>query len=110
MTTRTFIVTIGSLELTARAEIMGKFRAAVTQADPEYCHPAESPEIDVRELWTRPPAFSAVPRVDMLGLLDDPHIDESVQEQILAQLAEAERDGDPDAYEKWRDSQMERQA
>lgn len=110
MTTRTFPVTVGSLELTARAEIAGKFRPAVTQADPEYCPPAESPEIDVRELWTRPPAFSAVPRVDMLPLLDDPHIDESVQEQILAQLAEAEREGDPDAGDKWRDSQMERKA
>ena len=108
--TRTFPVTLGSLELTARAEVVGKFRPAVTQADPEYCHPAESPEIDVRELWTRPPAFSDVRRVDMLGLLDDPHIDESVQEQILAQLAEAEREGDPDAYDKWRDRQMERNA
>ena len=108
--TRTFTVRVGSLELTARAEIMGKFRAAVTQADPEYCHPAESPEIDVRELWTRPPAFSAVPRVDMLGLLDDEAILEAVHAQILGQLAEAERDGDPDAGDKWRDSQMERKA
>ena len=108
--TRTFPVTLGSLELAARATVTGKFRPAVTQADPEYCHPAESPEIDVRELWTRPPAFFAVPRVDMLPLLDDPHIDESVHAQILGQLAEAEREGDPDAYDKWRDRQMERNA
>ena len=110
MTARTFTVRIGSLELTARAEVTGRFRPAVTQADPEYCHPEESPEIDVRELWTRPPAFSGVPRVDMLALLDDAHIDESVQEQILAQLADEQHEGDPDAYDKWRDRQMERNA
>ena len=110
MTLRTFPVTLGSLELTARAEVVGKFRPAVTQADPDDCHPAESPEIDVRELWTRPPAFSDVRRVDMLGLLDDEDILEAVQAQILGQLAEAEREGDPDAYDKWRDSQMERKA
>ena len=110
MTPRTFTVTIGSLELAARAAVTGKFRPAVTQADPEYCHPAESPEIDVHELWTRPPAFSDVRRVDMLGLLDDEDILEAVHAQILGQLAEAEREGDPDAYDKWRDSQMERKA
>ena len=110
MTARTFTVRIGSLELTARAEVTGRFRPAVTQADPEYCHPEESPEIDVRELWTRPPAFSDVCRVDMLGLLDDEAILEAVHAQILGQLAEAEREGDPDAYDKWRDSQMEGQA
>ena len=108
--TRTFTVTLGSLELTARADVIGHFRPAITQADPEYCHPAESPEIDVRELWTRPPAFSDVRRVDMLGLLDDEDILEAVQAQILGQLAEAEREGDPDAYDKWRDRQMERNA
>ena len=108
--TRTFTVRIGSLELAARAEVIGKFRAAVTQGDPNDCYPAEFPEIDVRELWTRPPAFSDVRRVDMLGLLDDEAILESVYEQILEQLAEAEREGDPDAGDKWRDSQMERKA
>ncbi|MDE1988942.1 MAG: hypothetical protein KGI82_00605 [Betaproteobacteria bacterium] len=107
MTTRTSIVTIGSLELTARADVTGRFRPARTQADPLDCYPAESPEVDVCELWTRPPAFSAVPRVDMLGLLDDAHIDESVQEQILAQLAEAEREGDPDAGDRARDAMAE---
>ncbi len=110
MTTRTFIVTIGSLELTARADVTGRFRPARTQGDPLDCHPAESPEIDVLELWTRPPAFSAVPRVDMLGLLDDPHIDESVHEQIEAQLDTEQREGDPEAYDRWRARQVERQA
>ena len=108
--TRTFPVTLGSLELAARATVTGKFRPAVTQADPNDCYPAEFPEIDVRELWTRPPAFSDVCRVDMLGLLDDEAILEAVHAQILGQLAEAEREGDPDAYDKWRDSQMEGQA
>ena len=110
MTLHTFRVRIGSLELEARAEVTGKFRPAVTQGDPDDCHPAESPEIDVRELWTRPPAFSDVRRVDILGLLDDEDILEAVQAQILGQLAEAEREGDPDAYDKWRDRQMERNA
>ena len=110
MTLRTFTVRIGSLELAARATVTGKFRPAVTQADPDRCYPEEWPEIDVRELWTLPPAFSDVRRVDMLGLLDDEDILEAVQAQILGQLAEAEREGDPDAYDKWRDRQMERNA
>ena len=110
MTSRTFPVTLGSLELDARATVTGKFRPAVTQADPDRCYPEEWPEIDVRELWTLPPAFSDVRRVDMLGLLDDEDILEDVHAQILEQLAEAERDGDPDAYDKWRDRQMERKA
>ena len=109
MTLRAFTVMVGSLALEARAEVTGEFRPAVTQADPEYCHPAESPEIDVCELWTLPPAFSDVRRVDMLGLLDDEAILESVHEQILDQLDKADREGDPDAYDKWRDSQMDKQ-
>ncbi len=79
MTARTFTVRVGSLELTARATVTGKFRPAVTQADPDRCYPEEWPEIDVRELWTLPPAFSDVRRVDMLGLLDDEDILEAVQ-------------------------------
>ena len=86
MTLRTFTVRVGSLELTARAEIMGKFRAAVTQADPEFCYPAEEPEVDVREL--------TVGETDLSGLLDDPDIWCSVQEQIFEQLAEADAIGD----------------
>ena len=112
MTLRTFLVTVGSLELTARADVTGKFRPARTQGDPLDCHPAESPEVDVLELelWTRPPAFSGVPRADMLGLLDDAAIDEAVREQILEQLDTEQREGDPEAYDRWRDAQMERQA
>ena len=102
MTLRPFIVTLGSLELTARAEVTGKFRPAVTQADPEYCYPAESPEVDVRELRRGD--------TDLSGLLDDEDIRESVEDQVYRQLAEDEREGDPDAYYKWRDKQMERNA
>ena len=101
MTLRTFPVCLGSLELTARAEVTGEFRPAVTQADPEYCYPAESPEVDVREL--------TVGETDLTGLLEDEDILEAVHAQILAKLDEAEREGDPDAYDKWRDSQMDKQ-
>ena len=90
--TRTFAVRIGSLELTARADVVGKFRPAVTQADPEYCYPAESPEVDVREL--------TVGETDLTGLLEDEDILESVHAQILGKLAEAEREGDPDAGDR----------
>ena len=110
MTLQTFTVTIGSLELAARAEVVGKFRPAQISGPPERCHPAESPEIDVHELWTLPPAFSDVRRVDMLGLLDDEAILESVHAQILGKLDDSDREGDPDAGDKWRDEQMERNA
>ena len=90
--TRTFAVRIGSLELDAIAEVTGEFRPAVTQADPEYCYPAESPEVDVREL--------TVGETDLTGLLDDEDILESVHAQILGKLAEAEREGDPDAGDR----------
>ena len=98
MTLRTFTVLLGSLELTARADVVGKFRPAVTQADPEFCYPAEEPEVDVREL--------TVGETDLTGLLDDEDILESVHAQILSQLSEAERERDPDAGDRWRDSQM----
>ena len=101
MTLRTFTVRIGSLELDARADVVGKFRPAVTQADPEFCHPAESPEVEVQSL--------TVGATDLSGLLDDEDILESVHAQILAKLDEAEREGDPGAGDKWRDSQMDKQ-
>ncbi len=102
MTLRTFPVCLGSLELTARAEVAGKFRPAVTQADPEFCYPAEAPEIEVQSL--------TVGETDLSGLLKDEDILESVHAQILGKLDEAEREGDPDAGDRWRDRQMERKA
>ena len=92
MTRRTFTVMVGSLELTARADVVGKFRPAVTQADPEFCYPAEEPEVEVQSL--------TVGATDLSGLLDDEDILESVHAQILGKLAEAERDGDPDAGDR----------
>lgn len=92
MTLRTFPVCLGSLELTARADVVGKFRPAVTQADPEFCYPAEEPEVEVQSL--------TVGATDLSGLLDDEDILESVHAQILGKLAEAERDGDPDAGDR----------
>ena len=89
MTLRTFTVLLGSLELTARAEVTGEFRPAITQADPEFCYPAEELEVDVLEL--------RLGSADLTGLLDDADIYAGVRDQILEQLAEAERDGDPDA-------------
>ena len=86
MTLRTFTVRIGSLELDASAEVTGEFRAAVTQADPEFCYPAESPEVDVRAL--------RLGETDLSGLLDDEDILESVHEQILAQIADEQFNGD----------------
>ena len=86
MTLRTFPVCLGSLELTARADVVGKFRPAVTQADPEYCHPAESPEVEVQSL--------TVGATDLSGLLDDEDILESVHAQILGKLADEQFNGD----------------
>ena len=100
MTLRTFPVRIGSLELEASAEITGEFRPAQISGPPERCYPEESPEVDVHEL--------AVGETDLSGLLEDEDILEAVHAQILAKLDEAEREGDPDAYDRWRDSQMER--
>ena len=75
MTTRTFHVTVGSLELTARAAVAGKFRPARTQADPLDCYPAESPEVDVLTL--------TVGETDLSGLLEDEDILDQVVDQIL---------------------------
>ena len=86
MTRRAFTVRIGSLALEASAEIAGEFRPAFTQADPEYCYPAESPEVDVRELRRGD--------TDLSGLLDDDDILESVHDQILGQLADEQFNGD----------------
>ena len=86
MTRRTFTVMVGSLELTASADVVGKFRPAVTQADPYYCCEAEAPEIDVMRL--------SVGATDLSGLLDDEDILESVHAQILGKLADEQFNGD----------------
>ena len=84
--TRTFTVTIGSPEFYAIAEVTGEFRPAVTQADPEYCYPAESPEVDVLTL--------TVGETDLSGLLEDDDILDQVVDQILNTLADEQFNGD----------------
>ena len=86
MTLRTFPVCLGSLELDAIAEVTGEFRPAVTQADPEYCYPAESPEVDVLTL--------TVGETDLSGLLEDDDILDQVVDQILNTLADEQFNGD----------------
>jgi len=77
-------VTIGDETLVAECSISGRFRAAVTQADPEYCHPAESPEVEILRLWL------SGPWRDVSDLLVDAHNDELVQDQCDRYIAEAE--------------------
>ena len=86
MTLRTFTVAIGSLELEASADVTGKFRPAVTQADPEFCYPAEAPEIEVQSL--------TVGETDLSGLLEDDDILDQVVDQILNTLADEQFNGD----------------
>lgn len=86
MTRRAFTVRIGSLALEASAEIAGEFRPAVTQADPDQCYPAESPEVEVCELRRG--------ETDLTGLLEDEDILDQVVDQILNTLADEQFNGD----------------
>ncbi len=84
-------VIIGDETLVAECSISGRFRAAVTQADPEYCHPAESPEVEILRLWLTNPWR------DVSGLLDDGHIADAVQERCDEWVYERANEGpDPD--------------
>ncbi len=84
-------VTIGDETLVAECWIIGRFRAAVTQADPEYCYPAESPEVEILRLW-----LDNTWR-NVSGLLDDGYIADTVQEQCDEWVCERANDGsDPD--------------
>ena len=86
MTLRTFTVTIGSLELAARADVVGKFRPAVTQADPEFCYPAEVPEVEVQSL--------KLGETDLTDMITDDYVLDTIEIQILERLAEADAIGD----------------
>ena len=103
MTLRTFPVCLGSLELTARAEVTGEFRPAVTQADPEYCYPEEFPEVEIVRLWLTGPWR------DVSGMLEDARIAADLRKQCEQYVAERENDGpDPDdARDAWIDRQTE---
>ena len=86
MTLRTFTVTIGSLELAARADVVGKYRPAVTQADPEFCYPAEVPEVEVQSL--------KLGETDLTDMITDDYVLDTIEIQILERLAEADAIGD----------------
>ena len=93
MTTRTeFIpVIIGDEPLIAECTVSGRFRAAITQADPLECCPEESPEVEVVKLWTADRAR------DLSGLLGCISLDEAVWSDCYDYLSEHQNDGpDPD--------------
>ena len=86
MTLRTFTVLLGSLELTARADVVGKFRPSVTQADPEFCYPAEEPEVEVQSLM--------LDETDLTDMITDDYVLDTIEIQIFERLAEADAIGD----------------
>lgn len=95
-------VCIGDEALTAECSVTGRYRPAVTQADPMYCHPEEHPEIEVVRLWT------ADLKRDVSGLLEFSSLADKVREDVEAEVGERTPETDPDdAYDRWRDRQME---
>ena len=93
MTTRTeyIPVTIGDEPLIAECTVTGRFRAAITQADPQACCPEESPEVEVVKLWT-------ADRVrDLSGMLEWITMAYEVEDQCHDYLVDHQSDGpDPD--------------
>ena len=89
MTTRTeFIpVTIGDEPLIAECTVTGRFRPAITQADPMACCPEESPEVEVVKLWT------ADHMRDLSGMLAFDALLGEVDDQCLTYLAAHQNDG-----------------
>ena len=93
MTTRTqFIpVCIGDEPLIAECTVTGRFRPAITQADPMACCPEESPEVGVVKLWTADRAR------DLSGMLASDALLEEVECQCYEHLGAHQNDGlDPD--------------
>ena len=93
MTTRTeyIPVTIGDEDLIAECIVTGRFRPAITQADPMDCCPEESPEVEVVKLWTADRAR------DLSGMLAWTPLDEAVWSDCYDYLSEHQNDGpDPD--------------
>ncbi len=82
--TRTFPVTVGSLELSAECSISGRSRPAGTQADPLDCAPAEAPEIAVQRLTLSDGHTDVTPLYGHEGLAED------IDAQILKALGEEE--------------------
>ena len=96
-------VYIGDLPLAAECTVTGRYRHAVTQADPEYCHPEEFAEVEIVRLWLFGPWRDVSELLVKGSILDD------VQEQCDNYIADHVYDGpDPDdAYDRWRDRQTE---
>ena len=96
MTTRTeyIPVTIGDEPLIAECTVTGRFRPAITQADPMDCCPEESPEVEVGRLW------AADCMCYLRGLLAFDPVAEEVEAQCYDYLAEHQDDG-PDPDEEW---------
>ena len=93
MTSNTYYipVTIGDEPLIAECTVTGRFRPAITQADPMDCCPEESPEVEVVKLWTQDRAR------DLSGLLAFDALLEEVECQCYAHLGAHQNDGpDPD--------------
>ena len=83
---RIFRVMLGDLPVYADATVTGRFRPAITQADPDDCHPEESPEVEVLNLRL------CDGRTNLMGLYADEHIAETIDEQIWEQLRTEEHE------------------
>ena len=93
MTTRTefILVTIGDEDLLAECAVSGRFRPAITQADPMDCCPEESPECVVTRLLTTDMKHN------LINLLADDALYEKVMQQCHEYLEDHQHDGpDPD--------------
>lgn len=100
---RQIAVYIGDLALTAEIRVSGRYRPAVTQADPLECYPEEFPEVEIVRLWL------SGPWRDVSPMLANAAVEEELQDYCDQYIAEHENDGpDPDdAYDRWRDRQTE---
>ncbi len=93
---RLIAVIVGDEALTAECSVTGRYHAAVTQADPDHCHPEEWPEIEVVRLWT------ADLKRDLTGLMEFSPLAERVQEEVAEVVSHDEPDPD-EAYERARE-------
>lgn len=98
---RQIAVYIGDLALTAEIRVSGRYRPAVTQADPLECYPEEFPEVEIVRLWL------SGPWRDVSDLLADERIEGDVQDQCEQYISENDHQyADPDAD---REAWLERQ-
>ena len=81
---RIFRVMLDDLPVYADATVTGRFRPAITQADPLACAPAEAPEIAVQRLTLSDGHTDVTPLYGHEGLADD------IDAQILKALGEEE--------------------